>query len=70
VQKEHQPNAIYFKMIGNEIWAKYFATCNTTESFNELIKIAVLLQRYHYANVERFFPWCSNKPKRTRNHSN
>ena len=61
VQKEHQPNAIYYKMMEHLRWAKYFATCNTIESFSELIKIgqfyfsvmartdkdwAVLLQRY------------------------
>jgi len=25
VQKEHQPNAIYFKMMEDKRWAKYFA---------------------------------------------
>jgi len=29
VQKEHQPNAIYCRMMEHERWAKYFATCNT-----------------------------------------
>jgi len=57
VQKEHQPNAICCKMMEQERWAKYFATCNTTECFSELLKMA---QFYFslmalYANVERFF---------------
>jgi len=72
VQTEHQPNAIYCKMMEHERWAKYSGTCNTIEYFSELIKI---VQFYfsvmaHYANVERFFPWCSHKPKRKKNLSN
>jgi len=39
VQKEHQPNATYHKMMEHKRWAKYFATCNTIECFSELIKI-------------------------------
>jgi len=56
VQKEHQPNAIYCKMVKHERWAKYFATCNTIECFGELIKIAQLYFSVmaHYANVEHF----------------
>ena len=51
VQKEHQPNAIYCKMMEHEKWAKYF----TIECFSTLIKIT---QFYIdvialYANVER-----------------
>jgi len=46
VQKEHQPNAIYCKMMEHGKWAKYFETCNTIECFSKLIKIAVLLQLY------------------------
>jgi len=72
VQKEHQPNAIYCKMMEHERWAKYFATCNIIECFSELIKIAQFYFSVmgHYANVERFFPWWSHKPKRKRNRSN
>jgi len=40
VQKEHQPNAIYCKMMKHERWAKYFATFYTIESLSKLIKIA------------------------------
>jgi len=40
VQKEHQTNAIYCKMMEHERWAKYFVTCNTIECFTELINIA------------------------------
>jgi len=29
VQRKHQPNAIYCKMMGHERWAKYFAIFNT-----------------------------------------
>jgi len=55
----------------HERWAKYFATCHTIECFSKLVKTA---QFYFsvmalYANVERFFPWCSRKPKRKRNFS-
>jgi len=48
-------------------WPKHFATCNTTQYFSELIKIAqfYLSVMAGYA-VERFFPWCSHKPKRKR----
>jgi len=58
VQMEHQPTAIYCKMMEHERWAKYLATCNTTECFSKLIKIA---QFYFsvmalYTYVERFFP--------------
>jgi len=58
VQEEHQPNAIYCKMMEHERWAKYFATSNTIECFSELMKI--IAQFYfsvmaHYANMERFF---------------
>jgi len=50
VQKEHQPNAIYCKMMEH-------ATCNTIECFSELIKIAQFYFSVmaHYADVERFF---------------
>jgi len=50
----------------HERWAKYFATYNTTECFSELIKIAQFYFSVmaRYANVERFYPWCSHKPKR------
>jgi len=56
----------------HERWAKYFATCNTIECLSELIKIAhfYFSLMAHYANVERFFPWCSHKPKRKRSISN
>ena len=39
-------------------WPKHFATCNTTQYFSELIKIAqfYLSVMAGYANVERFFP--------------
>jgi len=58
VQKEHEIIASCCKMMEHERWAKYFATCNTIECFNKLIKIA---QFYFsvmalYANVDRFFP--------------
>jgi len=45
-------------MMEHERWAKDFATCNTTECFRELIKIAQFYFSVmaHYANVERFFP--------------
>ena len=33
VQREHQPNAIYCKMMEHDRWAKYFATCNTIKRF-------------------------------------
>ena len=58
VQKEHQPNAISCKMMEHERWAKYFATCNTSKCFSQLIKIAQFQFSVmaHYANVERFFP--------------
>jgi len=58
VQKEYQPNAIYCKMMEHERWAKYFPTCNTTECFSELTKIAQFYFSVmaRYANVERFFP--------------
>jgi len=58
VQKERQPNAIYCKMMEHERWVTYFATCNTTECFSELKKIAQFYfsVMVHYANVERFFP--------------
>jgi len=57
VQTEHKPNAIDCKMMEHERWAKYFATCNTTECFRKLTKIA---QFYFsvmalFVNVERFF---------------
>ena len=41
----------------HERWAKYFATCNTIECFNELTMIAQFYFSVvaHYANVERFF---------------
>jgi len=29
VQKEHQPNAIHYKMTENKRWAKYCPNCNT-----------------------------------------
>jgi len=55
-----ETNAFIFKLwnMKDKRWAKHFATCNTTEYFSELIKIA---QFYFsvmadYANVERFFP--------------
>ena len=34
VEKEHQPNAIYCKMMGDERWTKYFAICKTIASAN------------------------------------
>jgi len=34
VRNEHQPNAIYYKMMEHERWAKYFATCNAIECFS------------------------------------
>jgi len=57
VQKEHQPNAIYGKMMEHKKWAKYFAICNTIECFNELMEIAhfYFSVMASYAN-ERFFP--------------
>jgi len=57
VQKEHQPNAIHSKMMEHERRAKYFATCNNTEWFSELTKIAhfYFSIKVHYASVERFF---------------
>jgi len=57
VQEEHQPNAIYCKMMEHERWAKYFATSNTIECFSELMKIAQFYFSVmaHYANMERFF---------------
>jgi len=66
VQKEHQPNAICCKMMEHERLAKYVATCNPIECFRKLIKITQLYFSVmaHYANVERFFPWCSQKPKK------
>jgi len=53
VQKEHQPDAIYCKMMEHERWAKYFATCNATNCFRELIKIAQFYFSVmaHYADV-------------------
>jgi len=33
VQKEHQPNAVYCRMMEHERWAKYFKTCNTIKRF-------------------------------------
>ena len=56
VQKEHQPNAIYCKMMEHDRWEKYFATCDTIECFSELTKIAQFYFSVmaHYANVERF----------------
>jgi len=33
VQKVHQPNAIHCKMMENERWAEYFATCNNIKRF-------------------------------------
>jgi len=70
-QKE-QPNAIYCKMMEHERWAIYCATCNTIECFSELLKMAQFYFNVvaHCANVERFFPRCSHKPKRKRNPSN
>jgi len=58
VQKEHQPNAVYCKMMEHETWAKYLVTFNTTEGFSKLIEMA---QFYFsvmalYFNVERVFP--------------
>jgi len=54
-----------------ERWAKYFATCNAIECFSELkmgqFYFSVMA---HYANMERFSPWCNHKPKRKRNVSN
>jgi len=66
---EFVQNAVYCKMMKRERWAKYFATCNAIECFKELIKIAQFYfsVMVHYSNVERFFPWCSDKPKRKRN---
>jgi len=57
-QKEHQPNAVYCKMMEHERWAKYFATCNTIECFSELIQMAQFhfSVMTHYANMERLFP--------------
>jgi len=59
VQKEHQPNAIYCKMMKHERWAKYFATCNTIECFSlsELIKIAQFYFSVvaHYASGSQTF---------------
>jgi len=71
VQKEHQPNAIYCKMMKHERRTKYYATCNTIKCFSKLVKIAqfCLNAMAFYANVERFFPWCSHKPKRKRKFS-
>jgi len=40
VQKEHETNAIYCKMMGHERSVKYFATFNATECFSKLLKIA------------------------------
>jgi len=53
VQKEHQTNAIYCKMMEHERWAKYFAASNTIECFSELIKTAQFYfsVMVHYANV-------------------
>ena len=58
VQKEHQPNGIYCRMMEHERWAKYFAICNTIACFSQLIKIAecYISAIAHYANVERYFP--------------
>jgi len=52
----------------NERWAKYCPICNTM-MLQELIKIAQFYFNIMavYANVERFFPWCSHKSKRKRN---
>ena len=60
--KDGQNNKIFYK----------FQCFNTIECFSELIKIAQIYFSImaHYANVERFFPWCSHKPKRKRNISN
>jgi len=57
VQKAHQPNVIYYKMMEHERWAKYFAACNAIECFSELIKIAqsYFITLTYYANVERLF---------------
>ena len=33
VEKEHQPNAVYCKMVEHERWAKYFGTSNTIKRF-------------------------------------
>jgi len=49
---------MYCEMMEHDRWAKYFVTCNTTEYFSELKKIA---QFYFsimalYANMERVFP--------------
>jgi len=54
VQKEHQPNTIYGKMMEHDRWAKYFATCNTIECFSELIKIAQFYfsSMFFFANVD------------------
>jgi len=53
-------------MMEQQRLAKYFATYNAIECFSDLIKIAqcYFSVRAHYANVERFYPWCSHKPKR------
>jgi len=58
-------------MMEHERWEKYFATCNTIECFSKLIKIAQFYFSIvaHYANVERFFPWCSHTPKKKKNFS-
>jgi len=40
VRKEHQPNAIYCKMLEHERWAIHFVPCNATDCFRKLIKIA------------------------------
>jgi len=49
----------------NERWAKYCPTCNTI-TLQELIKIAQFYFNVMavYANVERFFPWCSHISKK------
>jgi len=59
-------------MMEHERWSKYASTCNIIEYFNELIKIAQFFFSVmaRYSNVERFFPWCSHKPKWKGNLSN
>jgi len=50
VQKKHQPNAIYCKMMGHKRWAKYFKIFNTIECpFKSRVRhfFCKSLQRYN-----------------------
>jgi len=58
VQKEHEPNAIYCKMMEHDRWENILQLANNIECFSELIKIAQFYFSVmaHNTNVERFIP--------------